>query len=333
MSDMFSPIALNGTTGKVRKLKGKLTAADGKPGEDGGYYMPSVDESGVLSWAASKEDMPPVPTANIQGEKGDAGEDGRNGANGKDGITPKLQKSSTAIQVSYDGGSEYEDLVQLSELKGPQGDRGLQGPQGNDGAPGENGAAGKDGSPGKNGEDGGYYTPSVSEAGLLTWEASKEGMPPVGSTNIKGADGTPGKDGAAGKNGEDGGYYTPSVSGAGLLTWTASKTGMASVPGVNIKGADGAAGPKGNDGAAGKDGTTPKLQKTSTAIQVSYDGGSEYEDLVLLSEITGPKGADGAAGTKGADGKTPVRGTDYWTEDDIATIKGYVDDAIINGKW
>lgn len=30
---------------------------------------------------------------------------------------------------------------------------------------------------------------------------------------------------------------------------------------------------------------------------------------------------------------SPVRGTDYWTEEDIATIKAYVDDAILNGSW
>jgi hypothetical protein len=35
----------------------------------------------------------------------------------------------------------------------------------------------------------------------------------------------------------------------------------------------------------------------------------------------------------GADGKTPVRGTDYWTESDKAEIKSYVDDAILNGEW
>lgn len=44
----------------------------------------------------------------------------------------------------------------------------------------------------------------------------------------------------------------------------------------------------------------------------------------------GPAGKDGE---DGQDGYTPVRGTDYWTEEDIATIKTYVDEAIINGEW
>lgn len=30
---------------------------------------------------------------------------------------------------------------------------------------------------------------------------------------------------------------------------------------------------------------------------------------------------------------TPQRGVDYWTAEDIATIKAYVDDAILNGSW
>ena len=34
----------------------------------------------------------------------------------------------------------------------------------------------------------------------------------------------------------------------------------------------------------------------------------------------GPAGTDGADGKNGTDGKTPVRGTDYWTEDDRAKI-------------
>jgi ABC-type amino acid transport substrate-binding protein len=33
------------------------------------------------------------------------------------------------------------------------------------------------------------------------------------------------------------------------------------------------------------------------------------------------------------DGKTPVRGTDYWTDVDKAEIKSYVDEAILGGVW
>lgn len=35
----------------------------------------------------------------------------------------------------------------------------------------------------------------------------------------------------------------------------------------------------------------------------------------------------------GKDGKTPARGTDYWTDADKEEIKSYVDDAILGGAW
>ena len=35
----------------------------------------------------------------------------------------------------------------------------------------------------------------------------------------------------------------------------------------------------------------------------------------------------------GKDGYNPVRGKDYWTEEDKAEIKSYVDEAILGGEW
>ena len=142
------------------------------------------------------------------------------GAAGKDGITPKLQKSDTAIQVSYNEGESYEDLVQLSDLKGDKGD------------------AGKDG--------------------------------------VKGTDG---------KNGETG---TP-----------------------------------------GKDGITPKLQKTESAIQVSYNNGDSYEDLIQLSDLKGEKGSDGQNGAKGEPGTNGTNGTNGKDGASIKSIKLVKD---VNGQ-
>ena len=51
---------------------------------------------------------------------------------------------------------------------------------------------------------------------------------------------------------------------------------------------------------------------------------------------TGAPGADGNDGAAGADGYTPVRGTDYWTADDIAEIQSYIDSQIggaLNGSY
>lgn len=44
-------------------------------------------------------------------------------------------------------------------------------------------------------------------------------------------------------------------------------------------------------------------------------------------------GEDGKDGIDGQNGKTPVRGIDFWNDNDIAEIKSYVDDAILGGKW
>lgn len=76
---------------------------------------------------------------------------------------------------------------------------------------------------GGSGEDGGYYTPSVSEAGVLSWTASKSGMPSVADANVKGpqgATGATGPQGNPGTNGTDGTTFTPAVSSTGVISWT-----------------------------------------------------------------------------------------------------------------
>lgn len=60
----------------------------GTNGEGGGYYTPSVDNAGNLSWTASREDMPDAAGANIKGPKGDTGEQGPKGDTGATGYTP-----------------------------------------------------------------------------------------------------------------------------------------------------------------------------------------------------------------------------------------------------
>lgn len=53
-------------SGSVRYIPGPA----GEDGADGGYYTPSVSDTGELTWAASKEDMPKVAAVNIKGEDG-----------------------------------------------------------------------------------------------------------------------------------------------------------------------------------------------------------------------------------------------------------------------
>lgn len=156
----------------------------GKPGEDGGYYIPSVDDTGELSWTASKAGMPPVESANIKGQDGKDGKDGSDGtpgapgADGKNGttFTPSVDAEGN-LSWTNDGGLENPATVNIK------------------GADGTDGTDGQDGAPGADGKDGGYYTPSVDDDGNLTWAASQPEMPSVDTVNIKGPAGTDGADG------------------------------------------------------------------------------------------------------------------------------------------
>ena len=78
-----------------------------------------------------------------------------------------------------------------------------------------------------------------------------------------------------------------------------------------------------------KDGVSPiaTVSQTGTGAVISIT------DKNGTTTATVTNGKDGADGAKGAAGYTPVRGTDYWTDADIAEIKSYVDEAILGGAW
>lgn len=117
---------------------------------------------------------------------------------------------------------------------------------------------------------------------------------------INGAKGEKGSDGADGKNGENG------KDGITPLFQTTDTALQVSIDGGKtyqdllmfsvIKGADGKDGKdgeKGEKGDSGDDGITPQFRVTETAIQVSVDNGSTYQDLIELSALMGKKGDDG----------------------------------------
>ena len=96
-----------------------------------------------------------------------------------------------------------------------------------------------------------------------------------GSAGEKGADG---KDGTGGKDGKDG------------------------LDGKNgVDGKDGADGKDGKNGKNGADGRSVEIKKTDSHIQWRQEGG-QWQNLVALSDITGPSGQKGA---DGKDGKSP----------------------------
>ena len=85
----------------------------------------------------------------------------------------------------------------------------------------------------------------------------------------------------------------------------------------------------GTPGADGEDGVSP----IATVSQTDSGAVIAITDANGTTTATVTNGKDGADGAKGAAGYTPVRGTDYWTDADIAEIKSYVDEAILGGAW
>lgn len=103
------------------------------------------------------------------------------------------------------------------------------------------------------GDDGGYYVPTVSEDGNLSWVPSDESMPAVPEVNIAGADGKPGKDGVSPtvtiESTTDGAMITI-VDATGSTTATL-KNGEPGKDGI-----DGESGPAGEQGPMGPQGET-----------------------------------------------------------------------------
>lgn len=73
------------------------------------------------------------------------------------------------------------------------------------------------------------------------------------------------------------------------------------------------------------------IEQTTTSTE---DGGENIITVTLTDGTISTFSVwNGSQGSPGTNGDTPVRGEDYWTDDDIATIKGYVDEAILGGAW
>ena len=102
-----------------------------------------------------------------------------------------------------------------------------------------------------------------------------------------------------------------------------------------------APGADGKDGTDGKDGVSPSVSVSDITgghrITITDANGTKTVDVMDgVDGNDGKPGADGSPGKdgkNGADGYSPMRGVDYWTEGDIAEIKGYVYEAILGGAW
>ena len=160
--------------------------------------------------------------------------------------------------------------------------------------------------------------PEVRNNGTaIQWKYSDEAdwRDLVALSELRGAAGEAGKDGAGGENGTDG------------------KNG--------INGTNGKDGINGVDGKDGVNGKNIEVQRAATHIQWRYEGG-EWQDLVAITDITGPAGQDGK---DGANGKTPefrvnentlqwrYTGDEIWLNlYDLSILKGLDGEDGVDGK-
>lgn len=251
----------------------------------------------------------------VKGEKGDKGDKGETGATGPKGETGE---------------------------RGPQGETGPKGDPGAKGDTGETGATGPKGDPGQTGPQG--------ETGP-TGPAGPQG--PKGDTGsgfvLKGYYGSVSALQASVKNPEVGDaygvgaaapydiYIYDGVTGAWINNGPMQGAkGDKGDPGEQgPKGEPGEQGPKGEPGdtgpagASGTDGITPSIGKNGNWYLGATDTGKpsrgEKGDPGAAGAKgdqgeQGPRGETGATGAEGPAGKTPVKGTDYFTEADKQEI-------------
>ena len=305
----------------------------GQTGKDG--ITPHIDKT-TGNWFIGDNDT----GIHAQGSTGETGQTGKNG------VTPHIGDNG-----DWFIGDQDTNLPSRG-VQGPQGEPGKdgdRGPKGDPGTPGPQGADGKDGKDGKafaiaktftskanmssDGLTDGDFVMIASEVGdpdnasMYLWNGTEfkfiadfSGAQGVqgpkgkdGQQGPQGDPGQPGQQGAPGAPGKDG--ITPHIGSNGNWYLGDQDTGKPSQGKQGPQGEPGKDGQQGVPGVPGKDGDTPYIGSNGNWYLGSRDTG---------------KPSQGRAGT---DGKTPIRGTDYWTDADKAEIKKWVDDAILNGKW
>ena len=92
----------------------------GGNGEAGGYYAPSVDDAGNLTWTASKTDMPAIDGANIKGPQGKSAyayavEGGYTGTEAE--FAAKLASETVFVTITDNNGTLSADKT-FTEIRG-----------------------------------------------------------------------------------------------------------------------------------------------------------------------------------------------------------------------
>lgn len=165
----------------------------------------------------------------------------------------------------------------------------------------------------------------MSTDDTLSWINNK-GLPNPEPVNIKGERGQNGIDGV---NGQDGAAATIQIGRVTTLNpdqqATVTNTGTASAAVFDFaipkgeKGERGLQGEKGDTGEQGERGETGYYFTPN----VSTDGELSWSNNGGLDNPT-PINIKGEKGETGQNGYTPVKGTDYWTSEDIVTMTNVI---------
>lgn len=274
-----------------------------------------------------------VAATGPQGEVGPKGDTGEQGPKGETGATgPKGDTGATGAQ-----GPKGE--TGATGATGPQGPKGETGPRGPQGEQGPKGATGPAGPQGAKGDKGDAFTYSdFTAAQLAALKGDKGDTGPQGEKGDTGATGPTGPEGPRGPQGEQGPQGQTGPQGATGPAGPKGETGS----GFKVLGyyntaealdeAKLATAQPGDAYGVGTsepydiyilDGTTGKFRPNGPLQGAKGDTGPQGpqgpKGDTGETGPQGPAGADGAkgdTGPAGADGKTPVKGTDYFTDAD-----------------
>lgn len=274
-----------------------------------------------------------VAATGPQGEVGPKGETGAQGPKGETGATgPKGDTGATGAR----GPKGETGATGATGPQGPKGDTGATGPQGEQGIQGETGPAGPQGAKGDKGDA--FTYSDFTAAQLAALKGDKGDTGPQGEKGDTGATGPTGPEGPRGPQGEQGPQGQTGPQGE------QGPAGPKGEPGSGFKVL----------GYYGTKAALDAAQKATAAAGDAYGvGAAQPYDIYIFDGVTGefinngplqgakgdtgpegpqgpkgdpgetgpqgPAGADGAkgdTGPAGADGKTPVKGTDYFTDAD-----------------
>ena len=197
--------------------------------------------------------------------------------------------------------------------QGPQGEPGPQGPQGIQGVQGEIGPTGPQGEQGPAGPQGIQGIPGeVGPQGPTGPQGEPGPAGPQGPQGEKGEQGEVGPQGPQGEQGPKGDKGNSAYQAWKALDGNGNKSVAEFIESLmgpqGPQGEQGPAGPQGEPGPQGEIGPQgPQGEKGADGI-VGKDGEQ------------GPQGEKGDKGDKGEDGYTPVKGVDYFTDEELEEL-------------